>query len=107
MKETGDVRIDEIMPKLHESWSLLKFEDCLLPIEGGYSKLKSKDIFQSGTIPVIDQGEDFITGYVSDKALKYSGPLPVVIFGDHTRRLKFVDFEFAVGADGKIGRAHV
>ena len=25
---------------------------------------------------------------------------PVVIFGDHTRAVKFIDFEFVVGADG-------
>ena len=24
----------------------------------------------------------------------------MIIFGDHTRRIKFIDFKFAVGADG-------
>jgi len=26
--------------------------------------------------------------------------LPVIIFGDHTRHVKFIDFPFAIGADG-------
>ena len=30
----------------------------------------------------------------------YSGELPIVVFGDHTRRIKFVDFPFVQGADG-------
>ena len=100
MSETGDIRIDEIMPQLFDCWSLLRFEDCLLPVEGGYAKLKAKDIYQTGNIPVVDQGENYVSGYVNDISKEYSGQLPVVIFGDHTRRIKFVDFKFAVGADG-------
>lgn len=100
MKETGDARIDEIMPSLYPFWPTLNFEECIFPADGGYTKLKTKDINKTGLIPVIDQGESFISGYVDDHDKKYSGALPVLIFGDHTRRVKFIDFEFAVGADG-------
>jgi type I restriction enzyme S subunit len=30
----------------------------------------------------------------------YQGDLPVVVFGDHTRVLKYIDFPFCIGADG-------
>ena len=30
----------------------------------------------------------------------YDGELPIVIFGDHTRCIKYIDFQFAQGADG-------
>jgi len=63
-------------------------------------KIKKKDYLESGKIPVIDQGEDFIAGYINDINKSYDGPLPVVVFGDHTCRLKFVPFKFAIGADG-------
>ena len=33
-------------------------------------------------------------------SLAFSGKLPVVIFGDHTRCIKYIDFPFAQGADG-------
>ena len=51
-------------------------------------------------LPVIDQGKDLIAGFVDDIDLRFRGHLPVIVFGDHTRILKYVDFPFAVGADG-------
>jgi type I restriction enzyme, S subunit len=100
MIETGDVRVDQIMPSLSDSWLRVPFEDCLLPTNTGYRKLKQKEIQSTGRIPVVDQGEQFIAGYTDDEESRYRGSLPVVIFGDHTRRVKYVDFAFAVGADG-------
>jgi restriction endonuclease S subunit len=100
VNETGDVRIDEMMPRLCEAWPLVPFEQCLIPAIVSYRKLKSADIKTSGRIPVIDQGEIFISGYTNDPADEYPGALPVIVFGDHTRRFKFVDFKFAVGAQG-------
>ena len=100
MIETGDLRIDKIMPKLSSRWPLIGFEDCLLKEQFKITKLKKKEIKPTGRIPVIDQGEKFISGYIDDDSKRYDGSLPVIIFGDHTRRVKFVDFQFAVGADG-------
>ncbi len=65
-------------------------------------KLKvKKDLYkEKGTIPVIDQGDNLIAGYVEDEKYLQAEPLPLLVFGDHTRRLKFVDYPFASGADG-------
>lgn len=41
-----------------------------------------------------------VSGYCDDDSLLYHIDNPVVIFGDHTRVLKYVDFDFVVGADG-------
>ena len=100
MNKTGDLRIDKIMPRIKDSWLKLPFENCLNEKTGGYKKLKKNDLRKSGKIPVVDQGERFITGYTNDESNLYQGGLPVVIFGDHTRRIKYIDFDFAVGADG-------
>lgn len=59
-----------------------------------------KEYLQEGALPVIDQGKEFIGGYVDDVSLQCKEELPVVIFGDHTREVKFVDQPFALGADG-------
>ena len=63
-------------------------------------KLKTSDYLESGNFPVIDQGESEIAGYSDDPELVHSEPLPIVIFGDHTRRIKFVKQPFICGADG-------
>ncbi len=63
-------------------------------------KIKKSEYLSSGIIPVIDQGQEFIAGYINDSEHAYDGDLPVIVFGDHTCTLKYVDFPFAVGADG-------
>lgn len=63
-------------------------------------RLKQRDYLEQGNIPVIDQGEAFVGGYTNDERMAYKGELPVIIFGDHTRRIKLVNQLFAVGADG-------
>lgn len=54
----------------------------------------------SGQYPIVDQGSELICGFTNDQKKVYKGDLPVVVFGDHSRALKFVDFKFALGADG-------
>jgi hypothetical protein len=63
-------------------------------------KVKRRDYQQSGAYTVVDQGEGKIAGYVDDDALLCDVSLPVIGFGDHTRRFKFIEFPFVAGADG-------
>ncbi len=49
---------------------------------------------------VVDQGKMFIRGYCDDSAKVISVTEPIVLFGDHTRETKFIEFDFVVGADG-------
>ena len=64
------------------------------------TKIPASSYLREGLIPVIDQGKEFISGYVDDASTVYEGDLPVIIFGDHTRIIKYIDFGFAMGADG-------
>jgi len=62
-------------------------------------KLEKRQYLSHGIIPIIDQGQKFIIGYTNEmKALIQKEEY--VIFGDHTREIKYVDFAFAQGADG-------
>ena len=63
-------------------------------------QIPAKDIIGAGNFPVIDQGQDFIAGYCDDREKVIDFDLPLVIFGDHTRCFKYVDFPFVLGADG-------
>jgi len=82
-------------------WREIEFLDCLeREASNNKLKLKGKEFLEEGKYPIIDQGEEFIAGYTNDRTKVYDKKLPVVVFGDHTRILKFVDFSFALGADG-------
>ena len=48
----------------------------------------------------MDQGQEFIAGYSDEEQKVICDDLPLVIFGDHTRCVKYVDFPFILGADG-------
>ena len=63
-------------------------------------KIQQKDYLADGRIPVIDQGQKLIGGYTNEVDLKYDGELPIILFGDHTRCIKYIDFPFVQGADG-------
>lgn len=62
-------------------------------------KIQTADYQTSGKYPIIDQGQEYIAGY-SDKAEGLYTDVPVVIFGDHTRIVKYVDTPCFLGADG-------
>lgn len=63
-------------------------------------KLLTSDYRPAGQFPVIDQSQDYIGGWTDDEEAVIDDDLPVVVFGDHTCALKFVDRPFAQGADG-------
>lgn len=83
------------MPK---NWSFLPFSNAFKQISI-ISKIKLKEYKTEGKFPIIDQGENFISGYWNndDDAIK---EIPLIAFGDHTRRFKFISFPFVAGADG-------
>ena len=67
---------------------------------GRKHQILARDIAQTGEFPVVDQGQEFIAGYCDDREKLIDFDLPLVIFGDHTRCFKYVDFPFVLGADG-------
>ena len=81
-------------------WPTLQFDEAVEDASGGNIKTKQNDYAEVGEFPIVDHGKALIAGYTDDEAALCKVPLPVVIFGDHTRCLKFVDFPFGMGADG-------
>lgn len=63
-------------------------------------KIPSSEFNDTGLVPIIDQSTDFIAGYTNDTDACIKESLPLIVFGDHTRILKFINFPFARGADG-------
>lgn len=82
-------------------WPTAPFPDCLDAV--GITrprKILARDYKKVGAIPVVDQGQGLIAGWTDDEDAAIRKRLPFVVFGDHTRIFKFVDFAFALGADG-------
>ena len=63
------------------------------------TKIKKEDYLTYGKYPIIDQGQSTIAGYTNDVDGIYNN-YPAIIFGDHTRIIKYVEHEFFIGADG-------
>ena len=83
-----------------EDWEVVRFEDSILKRRIKVGKIKQQEYKVFGKYPVIDQSQNYIAGFCDDDEKVYRGELPVIIFGDHTRVFKFVNFPFVVGADG-------
>ena len=82
-------------------WSKTTVGNCLEPLElRNMRKVLARDYKSSGSFPIVDQGQRLIAGWTDDEAGLISTHLPVVVFGDHTRAFKYVDFPFVRGADG-------
>jgi type I restriction enzyme S subunit len=80
-------------------WQSKLFEDCIEKVI--YTqKIQRKAFLNEGKFPVVSQEEDFINGYWDIEADLYKVNTPIVVFGDHTKILKYVDFDFVLGADG-------
>ena len=63
------------------------------------TKIKTDDYQEYGLYPIIDQGQKQIAGY-TDLSEGVFTDVPAIIFGDHTRIIKYVDKPFFIGADG-------
>ena len=80
--------------------STLLFKDIVNPYK--YTKeLQTNQYQATGTIPVVDQGKNRIVAYTDDSNYSICPPEKgLLLFGDHTTEVKFIDFDFAVGGDG-------
>lgn len=70
-------------------------------------KIPTSEYLASGKFPIIDQGQGQIAGYTDLESGVFTD-VPAIIFGDHTRIVKYVDTPFFLGADGvKVLKAKV
>lgn len=77
----------------------VRFADIFDDITRYGTKILKEDYLCKGFYPIVDQGKKFIAGY-TDRVNGAIYDLPVIVFGDHTRNIKYVDFPFFLGADG-------
>ena len=80
-------------------WETSDFDTIFDRVSSKHHQIQSSDYLKTGRFPVIDQGKQPVIGYYNDpsKVIKNTN---MIVFGDHTRELKYIDFDFVVGADG-------
>ncbi|MCR5944736.1 restriction endonuclease subunit S [Salmonella enterica subsp. houtenae] len=105
----GKIKKQKPLPEISEEekpfelpvgWEWTRLPQIYIPQSESSHKVKSSDIIDEGRHPVIEQNAEFISGYSNNSELLIKINNPVIIFGDHTRNIKYIDFDFIVGADG-------
>ena len=94
---TGKTRL----PGFSGVWETKRFGELFKRLNGNSHKIQSTEYSVNGLHPVIDQGQDTIVAYSDQTEKLFKCPIGgVIVFGDHTRIVKFVDVDFLIGADG-------
>ncbi len=98
-KPLPEITEDEIPFDIPESWFWTKIESVTYTVGNRENQIQTKEILPEGDFPVVSQGQSLIDGYTNQRE-KVIHNLPLVMFGDHTRNVKYIDFPFVIGADG-------
>lgn len=78
---------------------MLNFNDIFVDDTKYGMKIPKEKYLSVGLYPVIDQSKEQIAGYTDESEGIYCD-VPAIIFGDHTRIIKYIDVPFFLGADG-------
>lgn len=76
------------------------FSEVIADSTSKFRKIKASDYKDKGRFRIIDQGQKAVAGYTDDSSLVNRTHSPIIIFGDHTRALKYENSPIALGADG-------
>lgn len=82
------------------TWETVPFNRAFVDVTRQSPKVKQREFASAGRFPVVDQGVDDVAGFWDDPADVTRVARPLVLFGDHTRRVKYATSDFVMGADG-------
>lgn len=89
--------------QLPQGWKEVPFNSIFDVCNSGKEKIKQSEYLPKadGLLPVVDQGQNLVSGYSNQfQKVILAKDNPLIVFGDHTRCVKYIDFDFVVGADG-------
>ncbi len=93
---------DRNLRPLPRGWVWTRVGEAIKKIPLTGKKLNQSEYLSTGEIPVVDQGQKFVGGYTNKKELTVCCETPLIVFGDHTKVIKYINFAFVAGADGVI-----
>lgn len=80
-------------------YNIHTYDDIFVDETSKIIKIKKGDYLEIGKYSIVDQGQEHIGGYTNEERGIYTNT-PFIIFGDHTRTVKYIDFPSFIGADG-------
>ena len=89
----------ELKREIPEGWGVESVGNLLDKVTKA-EKIENNSIEFIGEIPVIDQSQKYIAGFTNNEKALLQPQHGHVIFGDHTRVVKYINFDYARGADG-------
>ena len=84
---------------MRAGWDIKAFDECVEKRKAP-TKLLSSSYQETGMYPIVSQEKELISGYWDNPDDLVIHKKPIVVFGDHTMVVKYIDFDFVVGADG-------
>ena len=75
------------------------FTDIFEDVTKQGTKIPTNLYLECGLYPIIDQGQSEIAGYTNETQGLFTD-VPAIIFGDHTRIIKYIETPCFLGADG-------
>lgn len=99
-KSSGGAMVwnEKLKREIPKGWSTLPIS-AILDKYPTTKRYETKEYLSQGKHPIIDQGDTYIVGYTNEDDNLLTRH-PAVLFGDHSTKVKFLDFDFARGADG-------
>lgn len=91
---SGEARL----PGFDAPWREVEFASVFRVQAARDAQIQKTEYQLEGRHPVVDQSQDFVVAR-SDHTSTVRD-VPAIVFGDHTREVKWIDFEFVIGADG-------
>jgi type I restriction enzyme S subunit len=89
------------LPGFSGEWETSRFDGVLSRVNVKAHQIQASDYQTAGRYPVVDQGKEPVIGFSDRHDKRFECPQGgVIVFGDHTCIVKFVEFDFLVGADG-------
>lgn len=89
---------EKLKRDIPDGWNVLSIGE-ILDKYPATKRFDTSEYLNDGLHPIIDQGESFIVGYTNETENVLQRH-PAVLFGDHSTRVKYIDFPFGRGADG-------
>lgn len=95
----GDKNEQERQKNSRERVMRVQFNAVLKDVTRKGTKIQTGEYLTEGKFPIIDQGNNDIAGYRDDETGLFTD-VPAIVFGDHTRIVKYITEPFFLGADG-------
>ncbi len=100
IKSRKNAAMEECDFDIPDTWCLGTLESICETIPTKQYQVLEKEVQSVGKYPVISQSKEYQIGFSDNDDRVCRVDEAIIAFGDHTTVVKYIDFDFIVGADG-------